>query len=160
GGGSFSVGVRTTGVRRRLSARKIIAVRRTGSRPRRASEGLPIASHVRVGHRARTCIEESVSCVQGGVAMKKIVLAFVAGDSVASAATALAVTGSQTLQFRPGDSAWLPESYDRTTCQAVAKRGEPTFSCFVGTEYRGRYGVELSDREAVVTEYLGPGQSK
>jgi hypothetical protein len=92
--------------------------------------------------------------------VKKIMLGFVAGALVASATTALAVNGTQTVQFKPGDSAWLPGPYERTTCEAVAKRGAPTFSCFVGTDYRGRYGVELSDREAVVTEYLGPGLSK
>jgi hypothetical protein len=95
--------------------------------------------------------------------MKKLAVGFVAGAAVATTASALAFSTGQSVQLKPGDSAYIlgvtPVS-EQTTCQVVTKHKTNLFSCFVGTDYRGKYSVSINGSEVTVSRYLGPGVAK
>ena len=65
--------------------------------------------------------------------MRKLLIGFVLGMASAATATALAISGGQSLKLQPGDTAYITDVArpGEPTCQAVVKRGIPTLSCFV-----------------------------
>ena len=90
----------------------------------------------------------------------RLALAFAAGAAIAAAASAFALPANQSVALQPGDSAYFEAPGELTTCQVLNKRGVETFSCFVGGEYRAKYGVAINGREVTVNQYFGVTAAK
>jgi hypothetical protein len=85
----------------------------------------------------------------------------VVGAFVAGAGSAVAVTHGQSIQIPIGDRAVIGTGMGATSCIATSKRGERTFSCYVGNvQYPKRFRVTIDPLEVTVSQYLGASSAK
>lgn len=90
--------------------------------------------------------------------MRMLVVGFVAGVAVASAASALAVSSvEKSAQLKPGQSVSINSGGRQATCQVVVVSGLDTFSCYVGMrDYRARFSTTINKKDVTVSKYNGP----
>jgi hypothetical protein len=89
--------------------------------------------------------------------MKGFVLGILVGAAIAVAASAAARPHGKTVELVVGDTASIGSGLDATNCTVLARRGAPSFSCWVGDdEYRKRYSMTIDPAEVTATKYFGP----
>jgi hypothetical protein len=85
--------------------------------------------------------------------MKRIAIIITAVAATLFVGAAAGATFTRIFNLRTGDTA--ASLGGDTQCRVVRLNGVPGFRCFVGGDYRAKYGILIGSQQVAITQYSG-----